>query len=190
MRKVISCTIWGLLCRLRFVFVRLSAYSAQREPTCNGDIVFRARRSVYNTNIMNAKLPRPVHLSYKKHRKEILTQIILPVVLTVILIVAVIVLVNVATFRDGGDVARWAAVSTIWIVIPIMIGMLIFLAVLGGLIYLLAQLLNVTPTYTGMAQDYVRKAAVYIKRGADAVVRPIIGLDGFLASVKAFFGRE
>ena len=119
-----------------------------------------------------------------------MAQILLPVVLTVILIIALIVLVNIATFRDGGDVARWAAVSTIWIVIPIMIGMLIFLALLLGIIYLLAQLLNVTPTYTGMAQDYVRKAAVYIKQGADAVVKPVIGLEGFLASVKEFFGRE
>jgi len=139
---------------------------------------------------MNTKIPQPVHLSYKKHRKELMTQIILPIVLTVILIIAAIVLVNIATFRDGGDVARWAAVSTIWIVIPLMIGMLIFLALLVGLIYLLARLLNVTPTYTGRVQDYVRKAAVYIKQGADAVVKPVIGLEGFVASIKKFLGRE
>jgi len=145
---------------------------------------------VYNKNIMNAKLPQPTHLSYKKHRKERTTQIILPMVLTVILIIALIVLINIATFRDGGDVERWAAVSTIWIVIPIMIGMLIFLVILGGLIYLLARLLNITPTYTGMAQNYVRKAAVYIKQGADAVVKPVIQLKGFLATVEAFFQRK
>ena len=32
---------------------------------------------------------------------------------------------------DGGDVARWSAVSTIWIVIPILFGLLIFLALLA-----------------------------------------------------------
>ncbi len=119
-----------------------------------------------------------------------MTQIILPIVLTVILIIALIVLINIATFRDGGDVARWAAVSTIWIAIPIMIGMLIFTVILGGLVYLLARLLNITPTYTGMAQDYVRKAAVYVKQAADSVVKPIIGLEGFIASIKKFLGRE
>ena len=139
---------------------------------------------------MDTKIPRPVHLSYKKHRKERTTQIILPVVLTVVFIIALIVLINIATFRDDGDVARWAAVSTIWIVIPIIIGMLIFLVILGGLIYALAKLLNITPTYTGMAQDYVRKAAVYIKRGADAVVKPVIQLKGFLATLEAFFQRK
>jgi hypothetical protein len=139
---------------------------------------------------MDTKLPQPVHLSYKKHRREMMTQIILPIVLTVILIIALIVLINIATFRDGGDVARWAAVSTIWIAIPIMIGMLIFTVVLGGLVYLLARLMNITPTYTGMAQDYVRKAAVYIKQAADSVVKPVIGFEGLIASIKKFLGRE
>jgi hypothetical protein len=41
-----------------------------------------------------------------------------------------------------------------------------------------------------MVQDYVRKAAVYIKRGADAAVKPIIGIEGIKASVSAFFGRK
>jgi hypothetical protein len=59
-----------------------------------------------------------------------------------------IVLVNVATFNQGGDVARWAAVSTIWIVIPIMIGMVLFFALLVGLVYLMKRLLDITPTYT------------------------------------------
>ena len=140
--------------------------------------------------IMKATIPQPVHESYLKHRKQIVWQVILPVVLASLLIVALIVLINIATFNQGGDVARWAAVSTIWIVIPIMIGMMIFLALLTGLVYLMKKLLNITPTYTGMAQDYVHIAAGYIKRAADAVVRPIFILDGIGASIKAFLGRK
>lgn len=116
-------------------------------------------------------------------------QIILPIVLTTLLVLAVIVLVYRATFYSGGDVGRWAAVSTIWIVIPIMIGMLIFLAILIGLIYLLSRLMSITPTYTGLAQEYVHKAAIYIKRGADALVKPVVQLNGILASITAFFER-
>jgi len=116
-------------------------------------------------------------------------QIILPIVLTVVFCIALIVLINIATFRDNGDVARWAAVSTIWIVIPIMIGLVIVLALLGGLVYLMFRLLNITPTYTGLAQDYVNKAALYIKRGMDAIVKPVVNLNGILASISAFFER-
>lgn len=138
---------------------------------------------------MNAKLPQPVHESYMKHRRDRAWKIIFPVVLSVVLCIAMIVLINVATFRNGGDVARWAAVSTIWIVVPIIIGMLIFFVLLAGLVYLMYRLLSITPTYTGLAQDYVHKAAIYVKRGADAAVKPIINLNGILASISAFFER-
>jgi hypothetical protein len=138
---------------------------------------------------MNAKLPQPVHESYLKPRRDRAWKIILPVVLSVVLCIAMIVLINIAAFRDGGDVARWAAVSTIWIVVPIIIGLLIFFVLLAGLVYLMYRLLGITPTYTGLAQDYVHKAAIYIKRGADAAVKPIINLNGVLASISAFFER-
>ena len=140
-------------------------------------------------NIMKAILPHPVHESYKRHRKQLVWQIIMPVVLTSLLIVALIVLINIATFRDGGDVGRWAAISTIWIVIPIMLGLLIVLALLAGLVYLMKKLLNVTPTYTSLAQDYVYIAEGYIKRATEAIVKPVLQLNGILASINAFFER-
>jgi len=116
-------------------------------------------------------------------------QIIFPVVLTFILLIGLIVLISLATFRDNGDVARWAAVSTIWIVVPIMIGLVIVLALLAGLIYLLAKLLSITPTYTGIAQDYVYLAEGYIKRGTEMIVKQVIELQGVIASVHEFFKK-
>ena len=140
-------------------------------------------------NIMKAKLPQPVHESYLRHRKQVTWQIVLPVLLMVVLIIALVVLINIATFRDNGDVARWAAISTIWMVVPIMLGMLIFLVLLVGLIYLLSKLLGITPRYTGLAQDYVHKFAGAIKRGLDAIVKQFIEIQGVLASIREFFGR-
>lgn len=140
--------------------------------------------------MMKAKLPQPVHESYLKHRKQLTWQVILPVALTALLIVALIVIVNIATFNQGGDVARWAAVSTIWIVVPVLIAGLLFLVSLVGLVYLMKRLLEVTPTYTGLAQDYVHKFAGYVKRGADAVVKPIFFIEEIRASVCRFFGRK
>jgi hypothetical protein len=136
---------------------------------------------------MKANLPQPVHESYLRHRKQWTWQIVLPVVLMSVLLIALIVLINIATFRDNGDVARWAAISTIWIVVPIMIGMLIFLILLVGIIYLLSKLLGITPRYTGLAQDYVHKAAGTIKRGLDAIVKQFIEIQGVLASIREFF---
>jgi hypothetical protein len=139
---------------------------------------------------MKAVLPKPVHESYRRHRKQLISQILLPMVIAALLFVALIIIVNVATFRDNGDVARWAAISTIWIVIPIMIASLIFFLVLGGLVYLMKRLLNITPTYTGLAQDFVHKLMIRIRLAADAAVKPVIFVDSVGASINRFLGRK
>ena len=139
---------------------------------------------------MKDVFPEPVHESYRRHRKQRTSQIILPMVLAAILFIGMIVLINIATFRDHGDVGRWAAISTIWIVIPVCISGFIFLALLGGLVYLMARLLGVAPTYTGMAQDFVHKLAIRIRRAADMAVKPVFSVNGFGASLKALLGRK
>jgi len=139
---------------------------------------------------MKAVLPKPVHESYRRHRSQRTSQILLPIVLAALLFLVMVVLVNIATFRDNSDVGRWAAVSTIWIVIPLCIMGFVFLALLGGLVYLMGRLLGITPTYTGRAQDFVHKLAIRIRRLADLAVKPIISLNGFGATIKALLGRK
>ena len=82
-------------------------------------------------------------------------------------------LINFATFGDGGDVGRWAAISTMWIAIPAMVGMLIVQALIAGIIYLLARLLNIMPAYTAMVQGLTRDLYTEVKR---------YGTVGFLKS--------
>ena len=146
---------------------------------------------------MKAQLPHhferlsapPDHYSYQLHRKQRNTQIILPVALGAVILIGMIVLVSIATFRSNGDVGRWAAISTIWIIIPILLAGLIWLAILIGLIYMMARALGALPHYTGIAQDYVYKARGYIIRGADMAAKPIIALGGFIENIKAFLEK-
>ncbi len=138
---------------------------------------------------MKAKLPRSEHYSYLRHRQQRNVQIILPVVLSALLLVAIVALISSATFNANGDVARWAAISAIWIIVPILIAGLITLALLSALVYGMARLLSALPHYTGVAQDYVYIAQNYIARGADAISQSVIKVDSFIANVKTFFQR-
>ncbi|HNJ15460.1 MAG TPA: hypothetical protein PLN43_17895 [Anaerolineales bacterium] len=138
---------------------------------------------------MKAQLPHPEHYSYLVHRKQRNTQVILPVVLSALLMIGMIVLISFATFKSGGDVGRWAAISTIWIIIPLLITGLIVLALLIGGIYLMARALSGLPYYTGIAQDYVHKARGYITRSADMAAKPILAINDLVENLKAFFGR-
>jgi hypothetical protein len=51
------------------------------------------------------------------------------------------------------------------------------------------RLLNALPYYTGIAQDYIFIARGYIVRGANMVVKPILALNDWLQTAKAFFER-
>ena len=135
------------------------------------------------------EIPQTEHYSYQLHRKQRTTQIILPVIISALALIGMVVLISFATFKSGGDVERWAAISTIWVVIPVLIAGLVILIILIGLIYLMARALGALPHYTGMAQHYVYLAKDYIVRGANMAVKPVIALEGFLENVQAFFKR-
>ena len=138
---------------------------------------------------MKAQLPHPEHYSYQLHRKQRVTQVILPVVFAALIMIGMIVLLSMVASNGGGDVSRWAAISTIWIIIPIMVVGVIFLAIVVGLIYLMVRVMAILPHYTGMAQDYVYIARGYIIRGADMAVKPFIALGGYIESARAFLER-
>ncbi|MFN8412285.1 MAG: hypothetical protein U0Z26_07850 [Anaerolineales bacterium] len=138
---------------------------------------------------MKAQLPQPEHYSYQVHRKQVVRQVILPVIIASLLLIGLVVLICFATFNQGGDVGRWAAISTIWIVIPLLLVGLILLVLLIGLIYLMARALGGLPYYTGIAQDYVYKAQGYIVRGAEMVVKPVAAMGGWIEYIKDFLER-
>jgi len=84
---------------------------------------------------MKAQLPHPEHFSYRLHRRQRTMQIILPVIISAFFFIGMIVLVSLGTFNSNGDVSRWAAISTIWVIIPALLAGLIVLAILVSLIY-------------------------------------------------------
>ena len=132
--------------------------------------------------------PQPRHVSYKRHRKQVATQIILPVVLFLVLMIGLVYVLGAAGVGDGADVSRLAAISTIWIVLPGMLAGLLLLGISVGLIYLLTLVLHFIPPYSRKAQDYAYRARGYARRAADLVVSPVIAIEAYLATLRAFVG--
>jgi hypothetical protein len=130
------------------------------------------------------------HPSYQLHRKQMWTQILLPILLAVLVFIAVIVLTSVATFRNNGDVSRWAAISTIWLVLPVLIVGLLFLIILLAIIYLLARLISLIPPYSYQAQRFVYRIEGYIKRGTEMIVKPVLFVDIIKSQINKFMERR
>ena len=130
------------------------------------------------------------HPSYQLHRKQVWIQILLPILLTVLVFIAVIVLTSIAAFRDNGDVGRWAAISTIWLVLPVMIAGLILLAILLAIIYFLARLIGMIPPYSYQAQRAVYQIEDYVKRAAEMIVKPALFVDMIKSQIKILAERR
>lgn len=138
---------------------------------------------------MNTKLPGE-HPSYQNHRRQFWLQIFLPMILVIVIVLAIGVLTGVAALGENSASPRWAAISTIWLVIPVMFFGLIFLVVLAGLVYLLARGLKILPPYSSRAQYYVDRGVSEIKRYSDKAAEPVLFIEAIKASIKAFFGRK
>ncbi len=138
---------------------------------------------------MKAALRRPEHPSYKNHRNQVWTQILLPVLLAALVFIAVIILTSIAAFRNNGDVGRWAAISTIWLVLPVMIAGLILLIAIVVMIYLLARITRLIPPYTYQGQRFAYRVARGAKRIGEMARRPVLVAQELWRLVKSNLKR-
>lgn len=134
----------------------------------------------------NPHAPRlPDHPSYQRHKRQLWTQILLPMIVAALLLVLMTILTVRGAFQTGGDVARWAAISTIWLVLPVMLGGLIVVAVLGALIALVASGARLIPRYSYRIQRFFYRIEHGTKRAASMVHRPILFAQGLLSAFKS-----
>ncbi len=108
----------------------------------------------------------------------------LPVLLATIAILGLIALISISTFGGNGDVGRWAAISTMWLVIPAMVAEVAVLAVLAALIYLVSRLIGIIPPYSGRTQRIVHRIESTIRRGTDMLRRPSSGVRALAGFVR------
>jgi predicted PurR-regulated permease PerM len=137
---------------------------------------------------MNKTLPPSKKtVSYKAHKKDFLWQILVPILVALILVI--VASVSVATGSDAST-SRWADISTIWILIPLLISAFITLIILAGIIYGMSQLLNITPTYTQKLYALILLAGQKIESLADGAAKPIFFVEELSASIKSIFRQK
>lgn len=125
-------------------------------------------------------VPRPERESYVKHRRDVNRQIILPIILVTVIGAGFATLAGFAVAGKNSGVSLWADIAAIWIIIPIMLMLLVILALTVGVAYGLAQLLKVSPRYTGIAQEYVLWFNAEVSLWADRITKPVIRIKGWL----------
>jgi len=121
--------------------------------------------------------------SVRAHKRQLTWQILVPffVVTALILVVAVLVATGATA------TSTWADISTIWLVAPLLVFTLLFMAVFGFLVYGMARLLQLIPRYTGKVQDFFTLVSGRAHFFADAVAKPFIWFQQAGAILKSIF---
>jgi hypothetical protein len=86
-------------------------------------------------------------------------------------------------------VSKGADVSVIWMITPMLIVALIFLVLLGAMIYAVMSLLGILPSYARLVQDYFDAIRVQVGIVSDKAVEPILRMESIKASLRAL-GRS
>jgi len=137
---------------------------------------------------MKVSLPIPISTpSYRKHKWQFVWQIIIPLVLAIMLVIASGVYI---TNESADQISQRADISLIWLMIPLMFFSLIFLVVLVLLIYTIACLLKILPTYTQRTRKLAKRMEHVVRRAADAAVKPVLFFESLLASLRVIMWRK
>ena len=89
----------------------------------------------------------------------------------------------------NSEVPVWRDISLIFMIIPVVLVGLIFLGIFIGIVYLLARLLNILPTYTQLGQAYVRTFSSMVRMWADRAVNPFLAIRSLWAGIVSIWRR-
>ena len=120
----------------------------------------------------------------RAHKRQRFWQILAPMLLVILL---GLIAGGFTLADDAGQTRPGADVAIIWLVAPLMLFALLCVAVLGGMIYVIARLTQITPRYTLQAQNFALRLTAGVKRGADTAVKPVVWLEQARAVLKSLF---
>jgi hypothetical protein len=139
---------------------------------------------------MNDFSPRPAVVrnpnTRQRHRKEVLWQVTLPLLIGSVIL---LVLAGLTVGMVPGDARRWADISMLWLIVPVMFVTLLVLLFLAGSIYAVMRLIQVLPKYSYQALGWLLLLRLNLQRLNDRLVEPFLRVHMASASMKALGKR-
>lgn len=132
---------------------------------------------------------RAEHPSYKIHRRQVWTQILLPVLIGAAAFIGAPIAAWLTTYGGAGNVSRWAAISTMWSLIPVIMAGAILLVVLLALIFATSQISGWIPRYSYGVQRIAQRVAWGTSRAAAIVRKPVLAFREIASLARAGLQR-
>jgi len=134
----------------------------------------------YNIGIMAKKKDSPAGSSF--------WQIIFPAVLGTIFVL--LICIWVASGVGAGNISRFAELSTVLLILPVLFFSLIILVILGACVVLSVKIIRGLPPITNRVVEFLDKIRDGTSKISEIIVQPVIQPTAYLKGFKAIFSRE
>ena len=118
------------------------------------------------------------------HRREVFWKIAFPLIILGVVFLALIIVISLA---GAGYQSRWADISSIWCLCPVLIVLLSCVGMLGGMSYGLFRLQRILPGTMYSVQKFGLKVRDGVQKASDAAVEPVLKVQSSQASRKALW---
>jgi hypothetical protein len=129
-------------------------------------------------------------ITHQAHNREVFQQITIPLIIGGLLVLLAAVGVVLTGIRGQGDIHRWAGVSLIWLILPMMVFAFLLLVLTAGLVYAVTRLLGVLPPFARQVQDAFVLVQLRVSKVSDSLVEPVLRTQQNLASLSALRRRK
>lgn len=116
-----------------------------------------------------------------------LLQVWLPLIGGLTVFLALSALTIAGAFLGSSQIERWANLSAVYIILPVLFVGLLLLGLLSGGIYGVAKLLKAMPRWMFIAQGGFQRASVIARKAADAAAQPFFSAHASSARARAFW---
>ncbi|HZW02790.1 MAG TPA: hypothetical protein VFF68_02590 [Anaerolineaceae bacterium] len=101
-----------------------------------------------------------------------------------LIVLGVMVYAILLATGGGNDVAEWASVSLIFLILPALFGALILLALTGGLAFLVTMLIGRLPTYTRKIRVFLLNLNRMVERIGNQAAKPFVAYNSWRAGIR------
>mgnify|MGYP000409609729 CR=1 FL=1 len=115
-------------------------------------------------------------------------QIIFPAAAGTIFIL--LICIWVASGVGAGNISRFAELSTVLLILPVLFFSLIILVVLCAFFVLSVKMIRGLPPITSRIVEFLNKIRDGVSRFSEIIVQPVIQPTAYLKGLRAIFSRE
>jgi hypothetical protein len=115
-------------------------------------------------------------------------QIIFPALVGLILVGLLCTWIVISV--SPGNISRFAEISTVLLVIPVIFFSLFTFILLGLLIYLVQRMILVIPPFAAQVVEFLEKVQEFVHNFSESIVKPVIQPTSVILGIRNLFSKK